>query len=629
MFDPAHPVILNVDDNDGARYAKTRTLQRAGFLVLEASSGSEALSRLKSDEPDLVLLDVKLPDINGFEVCRRIKGDPSTESILVLQTSASFIGIADKVRALDGGADSYLVEPIEPEELIANVKALLRLRRVEAALRESEGRFRQMAENIDDVFWIFSPRDGSLLYVSPAYELLWGRSIERLREHFEDWIEGIHADDRERVRGAFARLQGRQQYDEEYRVVQPGGEVRWIRDRGFPVRDEGGEFYRVARISQDISERKAAEQTLQESDRRKDEFLATLAHELRNPLGPIRNAVELLRRAGPDRPDVQEKARQMIGRQTDHLVRLVDDLLDVSRITQGKVTLKQEAVNVTSFVASALETVKPFIDSRHHHLTVTLPDHDVWVRGDAVRLCQIVGNLLHNAGKYTPEGGEISLTAEQDGDWLKIAVADNGIGISPNGITRIFDLFAQAEHAPDRAQDGLGIGLSLVKSLVELHGGQVRVSSAGVGAGSSFEVALPVLADAIQTQSVPPPAGSPENKRGRRILVVDDSADSVEMLTMLLQANGHEIRNAQDGASALEIAEQYRPEMVFLDIGLPGMNGYEVARSLRRLPSMAHAKLIALTGYGQEKDRQRALEAGFDHHIVKPVDFDRLSRLIA
>ena len=623
-------VILNVDDSEGARYAKTRILRRAGFEVLEAGNGADALLRARQDMPDLVLLDVKLPDMNGFEVCRRIKEDPATESILVLQTSASFVEIADKVRALDGGADNYLVEPIEPEELIANVNALLRLRRVEGQLRESEERFRQIAENIGDVFWMFSPHDRDLLYISPAYETLWGRSAARLRERFDEWLDGVHPEDRARVQEAFAKLREEQYYDEEYRLIRPDGSMRWVRDRGFPVRNKADVFYRVARISHDITVRKTAENALHETDRRKDEFLATLAHELRNPLGPIRNAVELLRRLGPEQTELHEKARQMIGRQTDHLVRLVDDLLDISRITQGKVALKLEPVKVTTFISAALETVKPFIDSRHHHLNVHLPARDILVMGDAVRLCQIVGNLLHNAGKYTPQGGRVELVADQVGDQLVITVSDNGIGIPPSGITRVFDLFAQAEHSPDRAQDGLGIGLSLVKSLVELHGGKVRAVSAGLGAGSTFEIQLPVVKDVESQDAIAEPVFERvPGKQGRRILVVDDNPDSVEMLTMLLEVGGHQIRTASNGIGAIETARQYSPEIVFLDIGLPGMSGYDVARELRRLPSMHSATLIALTGYGQERDRQHALDAGFDHHVVKPVDFDRLARLIA
>ena len=493
-------LVLNVDDNDGARYAKTRILMRAGLQVIEAASGGEALRMAQERHPDLVLLDMKLPDIHGMEVCRMLKQDAATRSILVLQTSASYLSSADKIRALDGGADNYLFEPIEPEELVANVRALLRLGRVERQLRES--------------------------------------------------------------------------------------------------------------------------------DRLKDEFLATLAHELRNPLGPIRNAVELLRHLGNDATQQQEQARHTIIRQTNHLVRLVDDLLDVSRINQGKITLRREPTELSAFVGTALETAQPIMEARRHALQVSLPPQTVTLFGDSVRLAQIVGNLLHNAAKFTPVGGQVWLTALMEGNTLVLRVTDNGIGIAPESVGRIFELFAQAQHVPDRVQDGLGIGLSLVRKLVELHGGTVSVSSAGVGQGSSFELRLPVM-----QVSMPAPAARKAPVvcagNGYRIMVVDDSTDSATMLSELLEINGHTVRTSNTGHEAIACAANFHPDIVFLDIGLPDMTGYEVAARLRRLPGLGKAKLVALTGYGQEKDKQDAKAAGFDHHLVKPINFDALTELTA
>ena len=492
------PLVLNVDDNDGARYAKTRILTRAGLTVIEAASGSEALQMAQEHHPDLVLLDMKLPDIHGMEVCRMLKQDAVTRSILVLQTSASYLSSADKIRALEGGADNYLFEPIEPEELVANVKALLRLGRVERQLRDA--------------------------------------------------------------------------------------------------------------------------------DRQKDEFLATLAHELRNPLGPIRNAVELLRQLGNDAPQQQEQARQTIIRQTNHLVRLVDDLLDVSRINQGKITLRREPTEVAAFVGTALETVQPIMESRRHALSVILPPHSVTLYGDNVRLAQIIGNLLHNAAKFTPVGGQVMLTATVEGDMLVIRITDNGIGIAPDNAARIFDLFAQAQHVSDRVQDGLGIGLSLVRKLVELHGGAVSVSSQGEGHGSTFEVRLPVMPGSARPAAAAAPAAA-NAIVGHRILVVDDSADSAAMLCALLEINGHTVSTSNTGREAIATAASFRPDIVFLDIGLPDMTGYEVAATLRGMPETAGATLVALTGYGQQKDKKDAMEAGFDHHLVKPINFDALMAL--
>ncbi len=493
-MDPANALILNVDDNDGARYAKTRILQHAGYQVAEAENGSDALAFVMSQLPDLVLLDVKLPDINGIEVCRRIKSSPASAMVLVLQTSAALTGRADKIRGLEGGADNYLAAPIEADELLANVTALLRLRRTQAALHESEERFRQMAENINDVFWTFSFPERTLQYVSNAYETIWQRSLADLCEHPNSWFDGIHAEDRERVHASFNQFIATTPYDEQYRIVQPDGTIRWVRDRCFPIKDGADRMYRIARITSDISEEKNAERMLKQADLHKDEFLATLAHELRNPLGPIRNAVALMQRAPPTEIALQEKARAIISRQVNHLARLVDDLLDVARISKGKITLRLEPIEVEDFIGAAIETARPFIDSRDHTLDIVLPERKIRVMGDLVRLSQGINNLLHNAAKYTPSGGRISLQVEQAGDeTLKIIVQDNGIGISPERMTEIFSLFTQGESAPDRAQDGLGIGLSLVKRLVELHDGMIYADSAGKGQGSTFTVELPVL----------------------------------------------------------------------------------------------------------------------------------------
>ena len=490
-------VILNVDDSEGARYAKTRILTRAGFTVIEAASGTAALQRARADLPDLVLLDVKLPDINGFEVCRQLKEDLATRAVLVLQTSASYIGVADKIRALEGGADNYLFEPIEPEELVANVKALLRLGRVERELRDV--------------------------------------------------------------------------------------------------------------------------------DRRKDEFLATLAHELRNPLGPIRSAVELLCRLDPNVPPPQDRARKTIIRHTGHLVRLVDDLLDVARISKGKINLTRERVELRTFIDSARESVEHIVGVRRQQLSVSLPSHEVWVMGDHVRLTQIVGNLLHNAVKFTPIGGAVALDVTVEDGQLAIRVSDNGIGIGEHKLDVIFDMFEQDGYTDDRVQDGLGIGLSLVRKLVEMHGGSVNASSEGEGMGSMFEVRLPI--DGLERGEERRVAADPAPSAPARILVVDDNVDAADILAELLGIEGHDVVVAYSGQQALARAEEFVPLFVFLDIGLPDMNGYQVAQRMRALPGMSEACLIALTGYGQQRDRDLALDAGFDEHIVKPIDFAKIGSL--
>jgi PAS domain S-box-containing protein len=629
-MDSSTVLILNVDDNDGARYAKTRILQVAGFNVIEAANGADALSMVSEQRPDLVLLDVKLPDINGIEVCRRIKAHSALATVLVLQTSAALTGRADKIRGLEGGADNYLAAPIEADELIANVNALLRLRRTQAALRESEERFRQMAENIHDVFWIFSIADKRLLYVSPAYESLWRCDPALLAEDPMRWLETVHPDDRERIRERFENMFDNGNYDEEFRLVRTDGSVCWIRDRCFFVRNAKNEIYRIARNSSDISSAKNAERALQDADIHKDQFLATLAHELRNPLGPIRNAVELMCQVEPSKVDVHVRAREVISRQVDHLARLVDDLLDVARISKGKITLQHQPVELDMFVHAAVETTRPFIEIREHALTLDLPDEKIWIVGDSVRLAQVVGNLLNNAAKYTPRGGKILLKAERTAAGkLRIAVQDNGIGIVESKKASIFTLFAQGDTAPDRAQDGLGIGLSLVKQLVHLHGGNIWVESGGAGKGSCFFVEFPVMESAGSAST---PTVSPVYRTGAsdalKVLIVDDNVDSVNITSMLLDSLGHETHVAHDALSAMAQAKRIVPDVIMLDIGLPGVDGYQLAQMIRDQADIGRATLIAVTGYGTDEDKRKARHAGFDHHMVKPANLQTLIGII-
>lgn len=622
-------LILNVDDNDGARYAKTRILQVAGFDVIEAANGADALALVKQRMPDLVLLDVKLPDINGLEVCRRIKSEPVSASVLVLQTSAALTGRADKVRGLEGGADNYLAAPIGADELVANVNALLRLRQIQDRLRESEERFRQMAENISDVFWIFSLAERDMLYVSPAYRAMWGRGSASADDPAA-WLDAVHPDDRQRVQQHFELLFQHQPYDEEYRIVLADGAIRWVRDRGFPVRNALDAVYRVARITSDITAAKQAEKALQEADVHKDEFLATLAHELRSPLGPIRNAVQVMQQAAPPQSKEYAYAHDVISRQVDHMARLIDDLLDIARISRGKISLQKQMLELGELMSAAVETSSAFIAQRGHQLTVTLPPEKIRVLGDPVRLAQVISNLLNNAAKYTMRGGKIALTVTPAGQGrVQITVSDNGIGVSEERAKTIFDLFAQGDAAPDLAQDGLGVGLSLVKQLVSLHDGSVRLQSQGPGYGSSFEVTLPV-ASVIPDDSVAAAVGTDEEKRPdeRIVLIVDDNADSADTTALLLNTYGHTAYTACDAASALECARRHAPDVILLDIGLPGIDGYEVARMLRQEAAFAATRLIAITGYGADRDRDKALAAGFDHHMVKPADIQQLLALI-
>ncbi len=382
----------------------------------------------------------------------------------------------------------------------------------------------------------------------------------------------------------------------------------------------------------EIQQRRRAEEKLRLADQRKDEFLAMLAHELRNPLAPIRNALHIISMRGPERRQGVRQAWEIIDRQMEHLVRLVDDLLDVSRITRGKINLQKEPLDVATVVSRAVEGSRPLMDERRHTLRVTMPSDAGRVEGDPVRLAQVLWNLLNNAAKYTPEGGQVWLTVEKGQGEVVLRVRDSGMGIPVEILPQVFDLFTQGERTLDRAEGGLGIGLTLVRQLTEMHDGTVEAFSAGPGRGSEFVVRLPLLLESGATPAADgriAEEGHGRPSAPRRILVVDDNRDSAESLATLLRLIGNEVRTAHDGRQALEVAAQQQPDMVLLDIGLPELNGYEVARRLRTEPGYGRAVLVALTGYGGEEDRRRSLSAGFDHHMVKPVDFDALQTLLA
>jgi CheY-like chemotaxis protein len=365
---------------------------------------------------------------------------------------------------------------------------------------------------------------------------------------------------------------------------------------------------------------------LLEANRHKDEFLAMLSHELRNPLGAIANATHLLKQLGHAEANL-EWARGVIDRQTKHLVRIVDELMDVSRVARGKIVLSREPIPVASPIAMALDTARPLMDARRHELSASIPGEAIWVNGDVTRLAQVVDNLLSNAAKYTPPGGAISLVVRREGTQVAVRVRDTGIGISAEMLPRVFDLFVQAERPLDGTQGGLGLGLTLARRLTELHGGTLEALSDGLGKGSEFVVRLPTCEGAPMRDR--PRIHLTSDSPQRRILIVDDNADAAEGLTLALSVSGHVVRSAADGPAALQTIEQFRPDVVLLDIGLPGMDGYEVGRRIRAATGQSGVFLVALTGYGQEEDRKRTLDAGFDHHLVKPIDPGVILALLA
>ena len=395
-----------------------------------------------------------------------------------------------------------------------------------------------------------------------------------------------------------------------------------------PIRNAAGVVTGASKVARDITLQKRAQRELEEADMRKNEFIALLAHELRNPLGPIRHAAKILRARAPS-PDELAWATSIIDRQAEHMSRLVEDLLDVSRITRGTIELRRERVDIATILKAAIEASTPLIDRLHHRLKVSLPRQPLFVNGDPARLTQVVTNLLDNAAKYTDAGGHITVSADYEDGMAVIRVQDTGIGIPSEVLPRIFDMFTQAGMSLERAQGGLGVGLSLVERLVKLHGGTVTAYSRGAGHGSEFTVRLPAVDSQRSAPPQPEEPAVPSSARHCRVLVVDDNEDSVDSLAMLLEMMGHEVRTANDGDRALDLAREFRPEVGILDIGLPKMNGYELASRLREQPWGKDVVLVALTGWGQEEHRRRSAESGFNHHLTKPVALDLLAQILA
>ena len=504
-------------------------------------------------------------------------------------------------------------------------------KRSEAALHASELRYRRLFQTAKDGILILDADTGTIVDANPFMCGLLGYEHEDFLGK-ELWQIGLFKDQRAN-RAAYRELR----------------EKGYIRYDHLPLDTKSGRQVEVEFVSnvyqvdghqtvqcniRDISERIRLEGRVQEQvkaladlHRRKDEFLAMLSHELRNPLSPILNAMHLLRLQG-DENMIQQDARRVIERQVGQLTRLVDDLLEVSRITTGRVRLQQDRLDVRSVVERALESVRPLIDRRRHDLSVSLPPQPIWLHADATRMEQVVVNLLNNAAKYTDEGGRISVAVRQEGDEMVLRVRDTGVGIAPELLPHVFDLFTQADRSLDRSQGGLGIGLSLVRHLVDMHRGTVDVHSAGLGQGSEFIVRLPVLLSPATQTPAAPTRPAERTAESWRVLVVDDNEDSADMLAKLLKRSGHDVQTAYTGPTALDVAAAHLPDVVLLDIGLPGINGYEVARRLRLLPQMEDVKIIAMTGYGQDADRQLARDAGFDSHLTKPVEFDKVQELL-
>jgi PAS domain S-box-containing protein len=490
-------------------------------------------------------------------------------------------------------------------------------------MRETERTYRAIGDSIDYGIWI-NDALGRNVYCSDSFLKLLGLTQEQCSN--DDWSNLLHPDEREKTLADWkecVRTGG--VWKREHLYLGKDGEYHPMAARGVPVRNDAGEIVGWAGFNLDIADLKRQQEALRESDRRKDEFLATLAHELRNPLAPLRNGLEILERTGSETP-LGTQVRGIMARQLEQMVRLIDDLMDVSRISRGRISVKRERMDLLDAVRTAVDTARPAIDAAEHKLALDLPPGPVVVEGDAVRLAQVFANLLSNAAKYTPRGGDIRLVVKKQGENACVSIKDSGIGISKQMLPRIFDLFVQADRAIERAQGGLGVGLSIAQRITQMHGGNVEAHSEGEGQGTEFVVRLPLARarnDAAKERRER--RASPSNHR--RILVADDNTDAASTLGAMLELMGHEVMTAADGADAVEKARAFKPEIIFLDVGMPRMNGYDACEAIRKSPGGDRMTIIALTGWGQESHKRRSREAGFDRHFVKPVALDDLQAI--
>jgi PAS domain S-box-containing protein len=673
--DPAPPPehmgainILLVDDEPKNLTVLETVLDDPAYRLVRAESADQALLALVGGEFAVIILDVRMPGMTGFELAKMIKDRKRTARVPIIFLTAFYNEDQHALEGYGTGAVDYLHKPVNPAvlrskvavfadlhrknyELEAANRALLvevaERRRAEEqlrelndtledrvaertrALRESEARMRlaQDAARVGTFDWDI--RTGRYLW-TPELEAMHGLPVGGFAGTPAAWESLLLAEDRaDAIRLVERAFDTGQPVEGEWRVTWPDGSVRWLMCRFQVFSDGTGAPARMTGVNIDITERKKAEEAIREADRRKDEFLATLAHELRNPLAPVQNAVHILRMKMPVAPELQW-ANDVLDRQLRAITRLIDDLMDVSRISRGRIELRRTRVDLTEVLLDAVESARPLIDQRGHELRMVLPSEPIPLDADPTRLVQVFLNLLNNAAKFTAPGGRIDLTAERQGGDAVVSVKDTGVGIPAANLESIFEMFSQVEGALARSHGGLGIGLCLVKRLVNMHGGQVKAKSPGPDRGSEFLIRLP-----IGPERSPPcePADHSDDgvvpASGLRILVVDDNRDAADSLAMLLGLQGHQVRVAYAGVEALEMTTSYAPDVVFLDIGMPGMDGFEVARRIRQQPGLANVVLVALTGWGQQADRSRTAEAGFNHHLVKPPDPKAVESILA
>ena len=531
--------ILMVDDQPAKLLTYESMLSGMGERLIKAQTASEALAYLLKEDVAVVLMDVNMPELDGFELAAMIRQHPRCRRTAILFVSAVHLTDLDRVKGYAAGAVDYVSVPVVPEILRAKIGVFVDL-------------YRKTSE------------------------------LERLNHTLEE------------------------------RVLARTGELEAT----------------IAQLRERENRLRLSGEALAEADRRKTEFLAMLAHELRNPLQPIRSAVELLRKQAAT-PDQLAWSREVVDRQVNQLVRLVDDLLDASRISNGKLELRREPVDLVPVITGAIESSRSLADRRHQHIDAALPQRPVYVDGDAVRLTQVFLNLINNAVKYSPSGARISLALDEREGEAVIRVRDEGMGIAAHDLPRVFEMFYQGGAKPDDAQGGLGLGLALVHQLVGLHAGTIEAHSEGPGKGSEFVVRLPTVAAKSESPAIIQDTAAEVRPSSRRILVVDDNRDAAETLAMMLRLEGNEVSTAFDGESAIAATAQFNPEIVLMDLGMPKVDGYEAARAIRKDRSAAEVVLIALTGWGGDVDRRMSEEAGFDRHLVKPVVPTELLELLS
>ncbi|MGH8179481.1 MAG: response regulator [Steroidobacteraceae bacterium] len=615
--------LLLIDDNPHDRELVTRALGHHfdPLTVLQSRDAEEFERAVDEDEFDAAVIDYQLRWTTGIEALRRIKGARPECPVLMFTASGS-TEIA--VAAMKEGLDDYVTKTAKHyARLPYALDACLDRRTAERAWAQLAA----VVESSDDAIIGMAP-DGRVTS--------WNHAAARLLGHSADAILGqpiekiIPPDLWEAERARLACI-ARGEHVDHYETVRAANDGRAIpvSVRLSPILDRAGSVIGISKIARDITERKRVEEALRVADHRKDAFLATLAHELRNPLTPIRYATRLLEPGVP--PQMASDAKKMIDRQLAQMAHLLDDLLDVSRVTRGVLAIDREQLDLREIIEGAIASVKPLAEAARQELTFSAPADALSVSGDSVRLAQIVGNLLHNATKYTPAGGHIAVLAAATAEEVTVRIKDDGVGIAPESLQSVFDLFVQVEAPGTRSAGGLGIGLSLARDLVKLHGGVIEAHSAGLGLGSEFVLRLP---RARETPALTESVAAPQKiaalgAAGVRVLIVDDNVDAATSLSYVLALAGYQTSVAHDGKRALDLAQTLRPSVVLLDIGLPFMSGHEVAKQLRAAPWGKDLRLIAVTGWGHEKDRVKSLEAGFDAHLTKPIDPELLLQHIA